>query len=311
MSYQLKRIRQSSMLLALGLIVASLTGLALAQSSTGQLCVRGFEDRNGNGQRDNNEPPIVRGLSVTLRDEMNVIIDSGLMENSSSAASGTLCFQELAPGQYSLRVTSADYNATTPNEFIAAVSESGVPDVLTFGGEIVPLELPATTGEISQDERLRGTLIRGVFAGIGALVIMGTMAVVGVLIYFFALRNRRTRQTGVYQAVPGTGQYPSVRDTSTGQYRAVQGGGATGSTSRRMEPVNVPDTDLPREKPQGDVYNMYSDDDEASSNVPVKDRLKPPDPYSKGADASFEDDFAFDDLDAQDDDTNKPFRPPQ
>ncbi|MEL6308522.1 MAG: hypothetical protein AAFQ52_10295 [Chloroflexota bacterium] len=271
------------------LVLTLLAGTVFAQS-TGQLCVRAFEDRNGNTQRDNNEPPLVRGLSATLRNETGIIVDSILMENSSSSASGTLCFQQLEAGQYSIRVLSADYTATTPNEFIAAVSDSGVPDVLLFGAQLIPVEMPEVATTASQEERLRGTLVRSVFAGIGALVIMGAMTVVGALIYFFALRNRSPRQTGEYQAVQGgTAKFAAARlSGSTGQYRAVQGSAGQPANptpqpeARRMDAVTFDDTDLPGLAQDEGVRNMYSDDD----------------------------DFAFDDLDTEDD-TNKPFRPPE
>lgn len=300
------------------LLLTMFAGTIFAQS-TGQLCVRAFEDRNGNTQRDNNEPPLVRGLSATLRNETGVIVDSILMENSSSSASGTLCFQQLEAGQYSIRVLSADYTATTPNEFIAAVSESGVPDVLLFGGELIPVETPAVATTIPQEERLRGTLVRSVFAGIGALVIMGAMAVVGALIYFFVLRNRNPRQTGEYGAVSGgTAKFAAARlSGSTGQFRPVQGDAGQPANptpqpdSRRMDAVTFEDTDLPGLAQDDGVYNMYSDDNDVANNQQAKGRLKPEDTYADAQNETFEDDFAFDELDDADDDTNKPFRPPE
>ena len=268
-----------------------LASLSSAQSSSGQLCIRAFEDRNANGSQDANEPPIVRGVSATLADATGLIIDSALMENSSTASSGTLCFQRLEAGQYTMRVSSADYTPTTPTDFTAAVSDSGIPQVLSYGGQLIPNAMPVTEGEISPEARLQSTLVRSVFASLGALLIMGAMTVLGALIYFFVLRNRQSpTATGVYQAVPSTGQYAAV--PSTGQYPAVANTPPTG-----VAPISD-DTDMPDVVTVEDTYNMYSDDDENDTNRPVE-RFNT-DPYDNVAD----DDFEFDD------DEDSAYKPP-
>lgn len=268
-----------------------LASLSSAQSSSGQLCIRAFEDRNANASQDANEPPIVRGVSATLADATGLIIDSALMENSSTASSGTLCFQRLEAGQYTMRVSSADYTPTTPTDFTAAVSDSGIPQVLSYGGQLIPNAMPVTEGEISPEARLQSTLVRSVFAGLGALLIMGAMTVLGALIYFFVLRNRQSpTATGVYQAVPSTGQYAAV--PSTGQYPAVANTPPTG-----VAPISD-DTDMPDVVTVEDTYNMYSDDDENDTNRPVE-RFNT-DPYDNVAD----DDFEFDD------DEDSVYKPP-
>lgn len=265
--------------------------ISSAQSSSGQLCIRAFEDRNANGSQDANEPPIVRGVSATLSNATGLIVDSALMENSSTASSGTLCFQRLEAGQYTMRVSSADYTPTTPSDFTAAVSDSGIPQVLSYGGQFIPVEMPINEGEISQEDRLQSSLIRSVFAGLGALLIMGAMTVLGALIYFFVLRNRQSpTATGVYQAVPPTGQYATVPDT--GQYPAVANTPRTG-----VAPISD-DTDMPDVLTVEDTYDMYSDDDDNDTNRPVE-RFNN-DPYDDVSD----DDFEFDD------DEDSAYKPP-
>lgn len=268
------------------LLIASVSS---AQSSSGQLCIRAFEDRNANGSQDANEPPIVRGVSATLSDASGLIVDSALMENSSTASSGTLCFQRLAEGQYGIRVASADYTPTTPSDYTAAVSDSGIPQVLSYGGQLVVIEIPIIDGEMSQQDRLQATLVRSIFAGLGALIIMGAMSVVGALIYFFVLRNNQAPPpTGVYQTVPQTGQYAAV--PSTGQHPAV----ATATPPHGVAPISD-ETDMP------DVVttqDMYSDDDEDDTNKPVQ-RLNN-DPYNNAPDDGFE----------FDDDEDSVYKPP-
>ena len=255
------------------LLVAS---MSVAQSSSGQLCIRAFEDRNANGSQDANEPPIIRGISATLSNATGVIVDTALMESSSTASSGTLCFQGLEAGQYTMRVSSADYNATTPSDFTAAVSDSGIPQVLSYGAQFISIEAPVIELGISQEDRLQSTLVRSIFAGLGALLIMGAMAVVGALIYFFVLRNRQAPPpTGVYQAVPQTGAYPAV-PPSTGQYPVAN------TPSRAMPAVSVDATPTPMPPSN---YDMYSDDGEDDTNHPSQ-RFNP-DPYNEVPDDHF------------------------
>ncbi|MGB7337326.1 MAG: SdrD B-like domain-containing protein [Phototrophicaceae bacterium] len=268
------------------IVAVLLASVATAQTSSGQLCVRAFEDRNGNGTQDPNEPPIVRGISATLAVESGLIVDTGLMEASSSASSGTLCFQRLAAGQYRIRVASADYLATTPNDFTAAVSDSGVPQVLSYGGQFIPVNAVTVDDTPSQDERLQSTLAKSVVGGLGALIVMGAMTVIGALIYFFALRNRQAPRTGAYRPVPQTGQYPVA--PSTGQYAAVpQNTPPTGS-----HPALMDDTDMPPVTTVADTYDMYSDDDD-DTNKPESAQRVNHDPYVEAPD----DDFSFDDED--------------
>lgn len=271
------------------LLTLLMASLVTAQSSSGQLCIRAFEDRNGNAVQDANEPPIVRGLSATLADATGLIVATNLMESSSSASSGTLCFQRLAEGQYTIRVSSADYIATTPGDFTAAVSEGGIPQVLSFGGQYIPVELPDTGDTVSQESRLQEAIVKAVAGLIGALLVMGAMAVVGAIIYFAVLRNRRRpTPTGAYRPVPGTGQYQPVRDT--GSYPASD-------TPPHGSASTMDDTDMPPVNTVEDSYDMYSDDEDEDTNKPVQ-RIHN-NPYAEIPD----DDFEF-----EDDDAN--YRPP-
>lgn len=276
-----------------------MASLVTAQSSSGQLCIRAFEDRNGNAAQDANEPPIVRGLSATLADATGLIIATNLMEASSSASSGTLCFQRLAEGQYTIRVSSADYVATTASDFTAAVSDGGIPQVLSFGGQYIPVEMPDTGDNVSQESRLQETLVKAIAGLIGALVVMGAMAVIGAIIYFAVLRNRRQpAPTGAYRPVPGTGQYPVA--PSTGQHQPVRDTGnypTSDTPSHGSTPVREAN-DMPAVQTVEDSYDMYSDDEDDDTNKPAQ-RVNN-DPYANVPD----DDFEFEDDDAD-------YRPPE
>lgn len=281
------------------LLTLLMASLVTAQSSSGQLCIRAFEDRNGNAVQDANEPPIVRGLSATLADATSLIVATNLMESSSSASSGTLCFQQLAEGQYTIRVSSADYIATTPGDFTAAVSEGGIPQVLSFGGQYIPVELPDTGETVSQQARLQEAIVKAVAGLIGALLVMGAMAVVGAIIYFAVLRNRRRpAPTGAYRPVPGTGQYQPV--PGSGQYQPVPDTGSypASDTPPHGSAPAIDDTDTPGVVTVEDSYDMYSDDEDEDTNKPVQ-RIHN-NPYAEIPD----DDFEF-----EDDDAN--YRPPE
>ncbi len=235
---------------------------ALAQTGGGQVCVRAFEDRNANGLQDANEPRITRGINVTLADEQNIIVASGLMEESPTAASGTYCFQRLEPGQYRLRVRSADYSATTPTEFLTALSGTDV-QVFEYGGQLIPAEEAPVTGTepdftLSEAEQ-RGLLTRLVLSGGGALLVMAAMSVVGAIIYFLFARRSPA------QVPYSTGTMPQVGvPPSTGAMPPVAGGpgygAVTPATNRPQMPMDD-GTDIPQRPPSGETPPVEDDFD--------------------------------------------------
>ena len=195
--------------LILVLILAGLlfAGITSAQTGGGQLCIRAFEDRNGNGQDDGGEPRITKGLSATLANADGVVIASTVMEDSLNAATGTLCFQRLAAGQYAVGVASADYAATTETEFITAIPAAGL-QIFEFGGQPIVSELPLSGDAGLNPDAQRTLILRLVFGVIGAAIVVGAMALVGVLIYALFLRAKPASAyaTATHSIVPpGTG----------------------------------------------------------------------------------------------------------
>jgi len=187
-------------LLMLSLCAAMSVVPLAAQESGGQICLRAFQDRNANGLEDPGEPRITRGISATLADSQGVIIDTLLMEDSPNAASGTLCFQRLQAGQYNLRAVSADYNATTPSEFMTAITTTGTPQVFNFGGQFIAAAPPAAAADdpfTLTDEELRELTIRIIAASLGAIFVIGLMTVIGAIIYtlFYRPRNKPQPQS--------------------------------------------------------------------------------------------------------------------
>lgn len=178
------------------LILAALVGGAAHAQTGGQFCVRAFEDRNANGTFDSGEPLLTSGVSADLLNTENIIVASALLSESPTAAQGVICFQFLAPGQYSLIITSADYVPTTPNTVTASISEGTLPTVVEFGGQRVVAEPGgAATDQVADGVDSLTSLInrdmlpRLVVSLLGALLIMAGMVIVGSFIYLVFLRR--------------------------------------------------------------------------------------------------------------------------
>ena len=203
------------------LVVMSTAGLSLAQQqSGGQICVRGFEDRNGSGARDGGEPLLTRGLSATLQNSEGIVIASALLDDSPLAASGVVCFQFLPAGQYTVSVTSADYTATTQDSITTNVSESGVPPVLDFGARLaaVPTAVPAPSTYIAGVELDQAELVRIIISALAALAVVAGMIVLGLLIWLLALRNRHPAPA---RLMTTTVSVPVVNVSDTGKHKSV------------------------------------------------------------------------------------------
>jgi hypothetical protein len=195
------------------IFVLAAFGSAYAQEGGGQLWVSAFEDRNGNGQRDGGEPLITRGVSVNLLDSDGVIIDSALLDDSPNAARGLVGFQRLAPGTYTIVVTTADLTPTTPDSFTQTIEAGGLPVVLNFGGQRVAAEATAGGESAGSSEN---DLARVAVAALGAVVVMGLLTLLGALIYALILRRRfaerpRATSTGAFRP-PDTGSFDRVTD---------------------------------------------------------------------------------------------------
>lgn len=191
-------------LLILVAIAMLLAGSVVSAQTGGQFCVRSFEDRNGNGTLDSGEPLLTGGISVNLLNTENVVVASALLADAPTAAQGVVCFQFLAPGEYSIAVTSPDYQPTTDSLFSTTIGEGTLPTVVAFGGKrIVSDEAAASPAAGVSASPLDEELIqRVVLALLGALLVMAGMIVLGALIYLLFFRNRGPAYR---QPVPATG----------------------------------------------------------------------------------------------------------
>jgi hypothetical protein len=178
------------------LIVITLvqTELSFAQETNadGEICVRAFQDLNGNGVRDLNEPPLQGGISTNLMNEQGIIIASALLDNSPTVTRGLICFQFLPAGQYTVEVVSADYRATTPNTLTSVVQggdTAEVPYVMEFGGHDLSLVSSETASVPAQADA--GTVLTRVLVSLlGAVAVLIVMTVLGLMIYLVRFRGR-------------------------------------------------------------------------------------------------------------------------
>jgi hypothetical protein len=199
----------------------------------GEICVRAFQDINGNGIRDLNDPPLQGGISANLLNEQGIIIASALLDNSPTVTRGLICFQFLPAGQYTVEVISANYRATTPNTLTSIVQGSGseVPYVMDFGGH--DLALASQNSTVPPEQQDAGTVLtRVLVALLGAFAALIVMTVIGFIIYLVRYRGRlrraeaeavdyrrpttSTRTTG---SIPVVTVSPPVDPTDTSEFR--------------------------------------------------------------------------------------------
>ena len=196
------------------ILIAGLLFIPTAWAQTGgQFCARSFEDRNGNGTLDGGEPLLTRGVSAELLNADNVIVASALLSSSPTAAQGVICFQFLAPGQYTMIITSPDYLSTTPNTVSAEISDGTLPTVVEFGGQqmnFAPAEVTSPANSPLGIDLETDVLQRVVLSALGTLVVIAGMIVLGSLIYLIFVR----RKPAPAYPNPTTGNMPPVVSTT-------------------------------------------------------------------------------------------------
>lgn len=188
-------------LIALIIVSIAISLPAAAQAGDGQFCVRSFEDRNANQTRDQGEILLTSGIGADLIDESGIVVASALLADSPTAAQGIICFQFLPPGQYTIQVTSAEYQATTPATMTVTLVGGELPAVLEFGAQSVAAIVasgPETQPEAEPDVQRIAT------AAIGAVAAVLVMQVLGLLIYALFFRGRNKE---VADVKPDTGQF--------------------------------------------------------------------------------------------------------
>jgi hypothetical protein len=218
----MKYVYRSTLPLMILMILFTPFSSVMAQSADGEFCVRAFEDLNGNGVRDLNEPPLQRAVSANLLDANNIVVASALLDNSPQMARGLICFQFLSPGQYTIEVTSAEFTPTTSRSMTNVVRSGEVPFVMEFGAARPGVSAGAAVQGESPEVSVEQALPRIAVSLAGAAAAFLVMLIVGFLIYLVVYRPRLKRamttpSDDYYRRPPTTGSIPRVTDT--GEFR--------------------------------------------------------------------------------------------
>lgn len=189
--------------------------LPVQAQADGQFCVRAYEDRNGNGVRDGGEPLLRDGISAELSDESGVVIASALLVNSPTAAQGVICFTGLAPSQYTISVSSADYAATTPATMTLSLQAGDLPAVLEYGARSLTAADAEELLTAAQEPTFEDNLMRILWASLAAIGAALIMMVLGGLVWLIFFRRRAVEasapmDTSAYQRPKDTDSYPPV-----------------------------------------------------------------------------------------------------
>jgi hypothetical protein len=132
-------------LLRASLILVLSTASALAQLSTAAL----------NGVVTDASGAVVRSANVVLRN-----VDTGIENQATTNDTGNYRFSNVAPGRYTLRVSSASFSTKQISEFVLAVNQTATIDVPLVPGataEVVTVEATAEQLQVSSSEL--GTVI--------------------------------------------------------------------------------------------------------------------------------------------------------
>lgn len=222
-----------SLMVAVSLVLFSAYHPAQAQQANGEVCVRAFQDANGNGIRDLNDVPLQGGISANLLNEQGVIVASALLANSPTVTRGLICFQSLPAGQYTLEVTSADFKPTTPTSLTTVIQGGDTPEVpyvMEFGGQDLSLAPASDASQVMVEDDPASVLTRIMISALGALAALIVMTLLGLVIYLVAFRGRLRRVEAAavdYRRPAGsagtrtTGTTPvvTVNPTDTSEFR--------------------------------------------------------------------------------------------
>lgn len=183
----IRRLRRWRSLICLPFLM---TSLLLAQDK-GQVCVQSFADGDGDGARDADERAITRGIGAGLQNAAGVIIASRLLEDSSFAARGLICFDQLLAGDYQIIVTSAEYAGFATRAFAATVNPGAAPMLVEIGFR--PLDSAAAgrgTPAITVDAAAAAAVGKAL---IGSMIAGAVMSLLGLLLYLLVFRRRMQR----------------------------------------------------------------------------------------------------------------------
>ena len=157
---------------------------ATPASAAGGLCLIAFDDDNGDGRRDSDEPPVAGVLFEVIDGNGN-----SLARNTSAASDEPYCLSDLAAGRYTVNITSPSDRLPTTETSVLIGLLAGETFNVDFGSRAAltptppPVETPTPTAT-AQAETPR--------ADNAPLAVLGIVLIIAAgLALGFALRARR------------------------------------------------------------------------------------------------------------------------
>jgi LysM repeat protein len=140
---------------------------ALVATSTpfagfGEICVRLFDDKNGNARLEDGELPLLGG-AIQISDRL------GKVNQQAQSEVAPVCFKDLPEGEYSVAMGVPEgFNATTRTNYTLPV-KAGDQSILDFGAQIssAAVELPVSEGGRNPTLALVGGAVLLLAAGLG------------------------------------------------------------------------------------------------------------------------------------------------
>ena len=172
--------------LALFSSVTAASAAPLAQQGTSQICVLAFEDKNGNGVRDNNEP-LLGAVGFTLADT------NGLKGSyTSDGSSEPYCFGKLDPGSYTVRAKApTNFESMTEGQWAISLA-SGAQYDAKYGARRIGGEASSSgntpSGSTAAPSGGTSTLGRIVLGGLGVIILLAAGFMAGTIVQ--RARNR-------------------------------------------------------------------------------------------------------------------------
>ncbi|MBI5566101.1 MAG: hypothetical protein HY870_14490 [Chloroflexi bacterium] len=159
-----------------------------AQQGTGQICVLAFDDQNGNGVREADEP-LLAGVGFTLADANGV---KGSYKSDGN--SEPYCFGSLAAGAYTVQARGVSgLEVTTPGQWAISLANAAQFDVL-YGARKSGSEAarPATDGDSAAAPSSAGGMstLGRIVLGLLGLVVLGFAGLLALTTLQRARNNR-------------------------------------------------------------------------------------------------------------------------
>jgi hypothetical protein len=160
-----------------------ITPTPTAYAGNGEICIFLFNDVNGDGMAEENEPPI-EGGAISITNGKGTVSLTG----TTLGVFDPLCFQEIPEDEYNVSVAPPEgYNPTTVKDYSLKLM-AGDQAILDFGAQISSLALfpDDTAAENGESSSAAGSQRSPMLGILGGLLIVGG---IGLGVYFRWLKR--------------------------------------------------------------------------------------------------------------------------